>query len=117
MRPPPPDQPPNTAARGSAAVFYFSQEDAQLPREQIAALIASWLRMAGYCRGDGVDVMAAARAIGINQANLRQYLAGETSPTIDTLERVAGAIGWRVGLVFEPADKAAKKRRRKKAAG
>ena len=94
---------------------HHSQEDTQLPREQLAALIASWLRMAGYTRGDGVDVIAAAKAIGIDQKNLRQYLAGEISPTIDSLERIAGAIGWRVGLVFEPEAKAEKKRRRKKA--
>ena len=102
---------------GHAGEKGSGKEDTHLPREQIAALIASWLRRAGYVRDDGVDVMVAARAIGIDQANLRKYLAGETSPTIDTLDRIAGAIGWRVGLVFEPADKAEKQRRRMKAAG
>lgn len=84
-----------------------------MPREQIAALIASWLRLAGYTRGDGVDVIRAAKAIGIDQKNLRQYIAGEISPTIDSLERIAGAIGWEVTVIFEPKGKPAGRRRKK----
>jgi transcriptional regulator with XRE-family HTH domain len=81
-----------------------------MPREEIAALLASWLRRAGFRRGEGVDVIAAAKAVGIDQKNLRQYLAGETSPSIDSLERIAAAIDWEVVVSFLPA----KRRRRKK---
>jgi hypothetical protein len=65
--------------------------------------IASWLRRAGYVRNDGeVDIPKAAEALGIDQKNLRQYLAGEISPSVETLNRIAKAIGWEVRLSFEP---------------
>lgn len=73
-----------------------------MPSTDIPALIAAWLRRAGYRRGDGVDITAAAKNLGIDQKNLRQYLAGETSPSIDTLDRIAAAIGWQVRVSFEP---------------
>ncbi len=65
--------------------------------------IASWLRRAGYVRDDGeVDILKAAEALGIDQKNLRQYLAGEISPSVETLERIAKAIGWQARVSFEP---------------
>lgn len=65
--------------------------------------IASWLRRAGYVRDGGeVDILKAAEALGIDQKNLRQYLAGEISPSVETLERIAKAIGWQVRVSFEP---------------
>jgi hypothetical protein len=65
--------------------------------------IASWLRRAGYVRDGGeVDILKAAADLGIDQKNLRQYLAGEISPSIETLERIAKAIGWQVRVSFEP---------------
>lgn len=73
-----------------------------MPSTEIAALIATWLRRAGYGRDDGVDIAAAAKALGIDQKNLRQYLSATTSPTIDTLKRIARAIDWEVRLSFEP---------------
>ncbi len=66
--------------------------------------IASWLRRAGYARGSEVDVTRAAADLGIDQKNLRQYLAGEISPSIETIQRLAKTIGWEARLTFEPAD-------------
>ncbi len=47
---------------------------------------------------------AAAKAMGIDSKWLGQILAGEVSPTVDTLEKLFGAIGWEVVITFTPRE-------------
>lgn len=68
--------------------------------DPIATLLTAWLRRAGFRRGDGVDVLAAAKACSIEQKSLRRYLDGEVSPRVASLERIAEAAGWEVVIGF-----------------
>lgn len=70
-----------------------------MSRTTIATLLRSALAAAGY-----QTTYAAAKAMGIDSKWLGQILAGEVSPTVDTLEKLFHAIGWEVTITFTPRE-------------
>ena len=65
--------------------------------------LSTLLRAALAAAGDQT-AYAAAKAMGIDNKWLGQILAGEVSPTVDTLEKLFGAIGWDVTITFTPRE-------------
>jgi len=68
-------------------------------RNTLSTLLRAALAAAGY-----QTTYAAAKAMGIDSKWLGQILAGEVSPTVDTLEKLFGAIGWEVVITFTPRE-------------
>jgi len=70
-----------------------------MSRTAIATLLRSAIAAAGF-----QTTYAAAKAMGIDSKWLGQILAGEVSPTVDTLEKLFHAIGWEVTITFTPRE-------------
>ena len=70
-----------------------------MSRTTIATLLRSAIAAAGY-----QTTYAAAKAMGIDNRWLGQILAGQVSPTVDTLEKLFHAIGWQVTITFTPRE-------------
>jgi len=70
-----------------------------MSRTTIATLLRSAIAAAGY-----QTTYAAAKAMGIDNRWLGQILAGQVSPTVDTLEKLFHAIGWQVTITFTPKE-------------
>ena len=68
-----------------------------MSRTTLSTLLRSAIAAAGY-----QTTYAAAKAMGIDNRWLGQILAGQVSPTVDTLEKLFGAIGWEVRITFQP---------------
>lgn len=70
-----------------------------MSRTVIATLLRSAIAAAGF-----QTTYAAAKAMGIDSKWLGQILAGEVSPTVDTLEKLFHAIDWEVTITFTPRE-------------
>ncbi len=70
-----------------------------MSRNTLSTLLRSAIAAAGY-----QSTYAAAKAMGIDNKWLGQILAGEVSPTVDTLEKIFGAIDWEVVITFQPRE-------------
>ncbi len=70
-----------------------------MSRQTLSTLLRAALASAGY-----QTTYAAAKAMGIDNKWLGQILAGEVSPTVDTLEKLFDAIGWQVTITFTPRE-------------
>jgi transcriptional regulator with XRE-family HTH domain len=68
-------------------------------RTTLSTLLRSAIAAAGY-----QSTYAAAQAMDVDNKWLGQILKGEVSPTVDTLERLFGAIGWDVTITFTPRE-------------
>jgi transcriptional regulator with XRE-family HTH domain len=68
-------------------------------RQTLSTLLRAAIAAAGF-----QSTYAAAMAMGIDNRWLGQILAGEVSPTVDTLEKLFGAIGWEVTITFQPRE-------------
>ena len=68
-----------------------------MSRQTLSTLLRSAIAAAGY-----QSTYAAAKAMGIDNRWLGQILAGQVSPTVDTLEKLFEAIGWDVTITFTP---------------
>ncbi len=51
----------------------------------------------------GLSQRALAERAGTSQPAVVRYESGATAPSLETLERLAGACGWRLRLEAEPA--------------
>jgi len=70
-----------------------------MSRQTLCTLLRSAIAAAGY-----QSTYAAAKAMEIDSKCLGQILAGEISPTVDTLEKLFHAIGWEVTITFTPRE-------------
>ena len=70
-----------------------------MSRQSLSTLLRAAIAAAGF-----QSTYAAAKAMGIDSKWLGQILAGEVSPTVDTLEKLFGAIGWDVVITFTPRE-------------
>ena len=70
-----------------------------MSRQTLSTLLRSAIAAAGY-----QTTYAAAKAMEIDNKWLGQILAGEVSPTVDTLEKLFHAIGWEVTITFTPRE-------------
>jgi transcriptional regulator with XRE-family HTH domain len=70
-----------------------------MSRQTLCTLLRSAIASAGY-----QTTYAAAKAMGIDSKWLGQILAGQVSPTVDTLEKLFHAIGWEVRITFQPRE-------------
>lgn len=70
-----------------------------MSRQTLCTLLRSAIAAAGY-----QSTYAAAKAMGIDNRWLGQILAGQVSPTVDTLEKLFEAIGWDVTITFTPKE-------------
>ena len=70
-----------------------------MSRQTLCTLLRAALAAAGY-----QTTYAAAKAMEIDNKWLGQILAGEVSPTVDTLEKLFHAIGWEVRITFQPRE-------------
>ena len=70
-----------------------------MSRQDLSTLLRAAIAAAGY-----QSTYAAAKAMGIDNRWLGQILKGEVSPTVDTLEKLFGAIGWEVVITFAPKE-------------
>ena len=70
-----------------------------MSRNTLSTLLRSAIAAAGY-----QSTYAAAKAMGIDNRWLGQILAGQVSPTVDTLEKLFEAIGWEVTITFTPKE-------------
>lgn len=68
-------------------------------RQSLSTLLRAAIASAGF-----QTTYAAAKAMGVDNRWLGQILAGEVSPTVDTLEKLFGAIGWEVTITFTPRE-------------
>ncbi len=74
-----------------------------MPRQALAALFRVACKRAGHTSGYQI-----AKATGLSQSTVHAILHGESSPTVETLERAMGAIDWELLLEFRPRHKACK---------
>lgn len=51
----------------------------------------------------GLSQRALAKRAGTSQPAIVRYEGGATAPSLETLERLASACGWRLRIVAEPA--------------
>jgi len=70
-----------------------------MSRNTLSTLLRAAIAAAGY-----QSTYAAAKAMGIDNRWLGQILAGQVSPTVDTLEKLFNAIGWEVVITFTPRE-------------
>ena len=70
-----------------------------MSRQTLSTLLRAAIAAAGY-----QSTYAAAKAMGIDRKWLGQILAGQVSPTVDTLEKLFEAIGWDVTITFTPRE-------------
>ena len=70
-----------------------------MSRQTLACTLRAAIAAAGY-----QTTYAAAKAMEIDNKWLGQILAGEVSPTVDTLEKLFHAIGWDVTITFTPRE-------------
>jgi|LSQX01.2.fsa_nt_gb transcriptional regulator with XRE-family HTH domain len=70
---------------------------------ELGSQIASALVCAGCTKPDGsLSTYQAEQRTGINNRNIAQIVSGETSPSVETLNRIFEAIGWEVTVIFRP---------------
>ena len=70
-----------------------------MSRQALCTLLRSAIAAAGY-----QSTYAAAQAMDVDNKWLGQILKGEVSPTVDTLEKLFGAIDWEVTITFTPKE-------------
>lgn len=70
----------------------------------LGPLVANALIRAGCVKRDGetLSTYRAAQLTGVNSRNIGQIVAGDVSPSIETLERLFQPIGWEVAVSFFP---------------
>lgn len=60
------------------------------------------LRIKEVSKGKGVSITKLAELVGITQPNMSNIANGKTSPSLDLLERIAGALDVEVSELFAP---------------
>ena len=60
------------------------------------------LRVKEVSKAQGVSITKLAELVGITQPNMSNSANGKTSPSLDLLERIAGALGVSVPELFAP---------------
>ena len=60
------------------------------------------LRVKEVSKAQGVSITKLAELVGITQPNMSNIANGKTSPSLDLLERIAGALGVSVPELFAP---------------
>ncbi len=76
-----------------------------MPAKELGQLIAAALIRAGCTKRDGsLSTYQAEQRTGVNNRNIAQIVAGEVSPSVETLEKLFGAIGWEVTITFTPKE-------------
>ena len=60
------------------------------------------LRVKEVSKAQGVSITKLAEQVGITQPNMSNIANGKTSPSLDLLERIAGALGVSVPELFAP---------------
>ena len=74
-----------------------------MPKAELGIMIASMLKRAGHKHEDGrVNYYAAGKATGEDPSTIKRLCEGAVSPSIETLEKIAAAIGWEVAVLFQP---------------
>ena len=68
-----------------------------MPKKQLADLVVAARKRAGYSTR-----YKFARAAGVAGSTLSGIERGETSPSVETLEKIMDAIGWDVLVTFRP---------------
>lgn len=60
------------------------------------------LRIKEVSNGKGISITKLAELVGITQPNMSNVANGKTSPSLDLLERIAGALDVEVSELFAP---------------
>lgn len=60
------------------------------------------LRIKEVSKGKGISITKLAELVGITQPNMSNVANGKTSPSLDLLERIAGALDVEVSELFAP---------------
>lgn len=68
-----------------------------MPKDQLAARVVAARKRAGY-----TTRYQFAKAAGVAKSTLAGIETGETSPSVETLEKLMDAIGWDVDVTFRP---------------
>ena len=71
-----------------------------MSRKSIAALVKAASKRAGY-----PTYYALSQAADVSLNTVRSVWLGQSSPSVDTLERIFDAIGWDVLVTVRPAKK------------
>lgn len=62
-------------------------------------------RIKEICREKGINLSVLAENIGTSQASISRIITGKGNPTVDTLERIADALGVSASDLFESQSK------------
>jgi len=76
-----------------------------MPPKELGALVRAARKKAGYD-----TIYAFSQATGVSSGQLSQIEAGKKSPSIRTLERIMGTIGWEVLITFRPKPRRQRKK-------
>lgn len=60
------------------------------------------LRIKEVSKGKGISITKLAELVGITQPNMSNVANGKTSPSLDLLERIAGALDVEMSELFAP---------------
>ena len=71
-----------------------------MSKDALAALVIAARKRAGF-----TSRYAFAKAAGVAVSTLAGIERGETSPSVETLEKIMNAIGWDVAVPFRPRKK------------
>lgn len=64
------------------------------------------LRIKELCKEQRITINGLAEKIGVAQPTISRIINGKQTPALDTLEKIADALGVEVAELFRPADKA-----------
>lgn len=71
-----------------------------MPSDALATLIAAALIRAGCKKRDGrLNTLKAEKLTGVDNRTIGRIVAGEVSPTLDTVEKILDAAGWEIRFV------------------
>lgn len=61
------------------------------------------LRIKDISKEKGITINALAEAVGVAQPTLSRIINGKQTPALDTLDKIAGALGVEVYELFKPS--------------
>lgn len=104
------------AHHGPSVESWFEEEEARTPgwRAEIDTDVAC-IQLAGRLKAlrekSGASQAEVARKAGTQQPHIARMESGKTVPSVELLNKVARALGWRLRIGLEPAAPAAKSKK------
>lgn len=64
----------------------------------------AYLRIKELCKQKGITLISLAEAIDVARPTMSNFVSGKTKPSMDTLEKLAEALGVDIAELFRPQE-------------